>query len=121
MRITLEIKPVPLGRPRVNTTNRGRYLPKSSKEFREQFQWLLLNEKKFLKPYTKPLKITMHFYKPVKATSKTRYGDIDNLAKAVLDACNGILFIDDSQIVEMHCYKHKGADKIEIEVVENVD
>lgn len=121
MKLTLEITPVPLGRQRVNTSNKGRYLPKSSIEFRENFQWLLLNETKFLKPYVGALKVTLHFYKPARPTAKSKYGDIDNLAKAILDAANGILWLDDSQIVELHCYKHKGAGKIEIEVVENVD
>lgn len=120
MKITLEITPVALGRPRVNTSNRGRYLPKRSVDFRENLQWLLLNETKFLKPYAGALKVTLHFYKPLKTTAQ-KYGDIDNLAKAVLDACNGILWLDDSQIVELHSYKHKGEGKIEIEVLENVD
>lgn len=118
MRITLKITPVPLGRPRVNTSNRGRYLPKRSQDFRENLQWLLLNETKIGKPFKKPLKVELHFYKPLKTTVR-KYGDIDNLVKAVLDACNGILWLDDSQIVELHCYKHKGAGKIEIEVVES--
>ncbi len=117
MKLTLEITPVPLGRPRVNTSNRGRYLPKRSVDFRAQFQWLLLNETKVLEPSKKPLAVTLHFYKPIKTTAQ-KYGDIDNLGKAVLDACNGILWQDDSQIIELHSYKHKGAGKIEIEVLE---
>ena len=35
----------------------------------------------------------------------TRNGDLDNLAKAVLDSFNGIIFKDDSQIVTMHLTK----------------
>ena len=116
MRITAEIKPVPLGRPRLNTTNRGRYLPKSSIEFREKLQWILRSAYSG-KPLENSLSVTLHFYKPTKITAKN-YGDVDNLAKAVLDAANGILWLDDSQIVELHGYKHKGTGKIEIEVLE---
>ena len=115
MKITAEITPIPLGRPRVNTTNRGRYLPKRSKDFKEELAQLV--KLKRPKCSEKPLKVTLHFYKNVKATGKT-YGDLDNLAKAVLDALNGILWQDDSQITELHAYKHKGAGKIEIEVLE---
>lgn len=36
---------------------------------------------------------------------KTTRPDIDNLCKAILDALNGIVFDDDSSIVELHCKK----------------
>ncbi len=32
-------------------------------------------------------------------------GDVDNLAKAVLDACNGILYRDDSQVIHLGVVK----------------
>lgn len=32
--------------------------------------------------------------------------DIDNIAKAVLDALNEIAYDDDAQVVELHVYKH---------------
>ena len=119
VKITAEITPIPLGRPRLNTTNRGRYLPKSNVEFREKLQWILRSAFPG-KPFENPLSVTLHFYKPTKTTAKN-YGDVDNLAKAVLDAGNGILWLDDSQIVELHGYKHKGEGKIEMEAVVNVD
>ena len=31
--------------------------------------------------------------------------DIDNLTKLVLDACNGVAYTDDAQIVALHAYK----------------
>jgi len=39
---------------------------------------------------------------------KTR-PDVDNYAKAAVDACNGVLFRDDSQIAELTCRKTYGA------------
>ena len=116
MKLTVEITPIPLERNYHG--KRKNFLPEKSRVFRENFQWLLMNERRFIKQYLGALKVTLHFYKPARPTAKTRYGDIDNLAKAVLDACNGILWLDDSQIVELHGYKHKGEGKIEIEVVE---
>ena len=38
-----------------------------------------------------------------------RSGDVDNLAKGVLDACNGILWADDSQVVKLTTAKTKTA------------
>lgn len=114
MTLTIELEPVPKARPRVNTQNRGRFLPKRSKKFHEDFT-LMLRAAFHEQPFTEPLCVDIHFFKPVKPTAK-KYGDIDNLEKAVLDACNGILWLDDSQIVELHSYKHKGAGKIILEV-----
>ncbi len=37
-----------------------------------------------------------------------RRRDIDNLSKAVLDACNGILWVDDKQIHDLHLHKRYG-------------
>lgn len=45
---------------------------------------------------TRPMPRGMHAKKP----------DVDNLVKSVLDALNGTLFADDSQIVECHIAKH---------------
>ncbi|MBQ7704489.1 MAG: RusA family crossover junction endodeoxyribonuclease [Selenomonadaceae bacterium] len=117
MLLKIDIVPVPLARPRV--TKRGTFLLKRSQQFRKDFQ-TLLRAAFHGTPLSEPLSVTLHFYKPIKTTART-YGDIDNLVKAVFDACNGILWLDDRQIVEMQCYKHKGAGKIEMEVRKNVD
>lgn len=114
LKLTINLEPVALGRPRV--TARGTFLPKRSQQFREDFQ-MLLRASFHEQPLTAPLSVTLHFYKPVK-TIAPKFGDIDNLEKAVLDACNGILWLDDRQIVEMHSHKHKGAGKIILEVTE---
>lgn len=58
-----------------------------------------------LKPSTKPLKVTWYFIFEKPKSSKNRYPvvrpDLDNLIKgAAQDAGNGILWIDDSQIVQ---------------------
>ncbi len=35
-----------------------------------------------------------------------QFGDVDNLAKGILDACNGVLWIDDAQITDLHITKN---------------
>lgn len=37
--------------------------------------------------------------------TKKRSGDIDKLERAVLDACDGVLYCDDAQVVELHARK----------------
>ena len=40
--------------------------------------------------------------------------DIDNVAKSALDACNGVIFVSDSQIVNLHVTKRYGDPHIEV-------
>lgn len=42
----------------------------------------------------------------VESESDTFRPDVDNIAKAVLDALNGVAFDDDSQVVRLRCSKH---------------
>jgi Holliday junction resolvase RusA-like endonuclease len=37
--------------------------------------------------------------------------DLDNLSKAILDACNGIVWVDDKQIIDLHLTKRTGQEK----------
>ena len=46
------------------------------------------------------LSVYLDFYLPDR-----RRKDLDNLAKGVLDACNGLVWQDDQQIVELHLTK----------------
>lgn len=68
-------------------------------------------------PFTEPIKITVNTFTKYKPES-LKSGDVDNHLKAVMDALNGICFVDDRQIVEGHVYLHKGTPHIEIELEE---
>lgn len=57
-----------------------------------------------------PLKVTLHAFFP-----DARQRDVDNTAK-VLDGANGVVWHDDSQIVELHIYKHLRCEKPRLEV-----
>lgn len=116
LKITINLEPKPLARPRLNTTNRGRYLPKNCQNYLDTLR-LLLRAAFPAKPFETPLAVSLHFYRPIKATAQ-KFGDIDNLVKAVLDAANGVIWADDKLIIALHAFKHKGAGKVEIEVSE---
>ena len=44
--------------------------------------------------------------------------DLDNYIKAIMDAGNGILWADDSQVCELHSIKAYGSPRIEVTVME---
>ena len=62
------------------------------------------------------IKMELNFYKnrPVNAQI---FGDADNLAKAVMDALNGKVYKDDSQIVSLTVNKiHAQEERIEVKI-----
>lgn len=61
-----------------------------------------------------PLCVSIRVFRPA------RRGDLDNTAKAILDALKGVAWNDDSQIVELHLFRGDDAarPRAEIEVGE---
>ena len=107
---TFNIKPRSKQRPR-STRSGHTYTPKETREY----------EKLISKAYSGvafvegPLEVELVFdndkttivikeLKPTKNPSKLR-GDIDNYAKAILDALNGVAYTDDKQIVSLKLKK----------------
>lgn len=114
----IPITPVPKGRPRLGKF--GTYTPTATKNFEEMVRVYARQAMGSQEPLEKPLEAFLYFRMGVpQSYSKkrteaclsgserpvTRNGDLDNLAKGVLDAFNGIIFKDDCQIVEMHLTK----------------
>lgn len=64
-------------------------------------------------PLKGPLAVTVDLYWPTR-----RNHDLDNI-KALLDACSGILWLDDGQIVDLHT--KKGFDKANPRLVMTVE
>lgn len=64
-------------------------------------------------PLSGPLSLFVGVYRPA------RRGDLDNTLKVVLDACNGFLWNDDSQIVDIFAsrYEDKENPRVELAVV----
>lgn len=57
--------------------------------------------------------------KSSKRVMHTQRPDIDNLCKGVLDALNGVAFIDDAQIIKLCCEKNfSDVENIEITIHE---
>jgi Holliday junction resolvase RusA-like endonuclease len=113
MRITFEVDPCPASRPRV--TRWSTYYPKRYTKFKKDMQALTSEMETTLSKNL--LSVHVDFYiKMPKSWSKKKTeklantycsnnSDIDNYIKAILDALNGVLFIDDRQVVEIFARK----------------
>lgn len=100
------IAPVPQGRPRLGKW--GVFKPLKSRRFENQISALARAAYRG-EPLTGPLKVTFTFFvgcpkRKVREVPHVK-PDLSNFIKAVEDACNGIVWIDDSQIVEIHAKK----------------
>ena len=102
----------PTGKARPRVTTHGTYTPKKTKDYEKLVQWEY--RKQGGRDYGKrqlQVEITANFQIPKsKPKNKriemlagqirpTKKPDCDNIAKAILDALNGIAYHDDSQVV----------------------
>ena len=106
---------VPKGRPRVTRTGHA-YTPQRTKAYAEKVQWVA---KAFAPktPLSGPVSVRIVEYR--KGTPEAR-PDIDNVLKNLLDAMNGLIWQDDSQVVQLFAEKRhdKKAPRVEVEVKE---
>lgn len=107
LRITI---PIPVSGNRYWRVFRGH--PVLSSEAREYKASVLHNGRKAgYKPFIGPVAITLRVFRERKAR------DLDNFLKVSLDALQGVLFNDDSQIVELHAFRFEDKVNPRIEVL----
>lgn len=117
--ILVPIEPKAKDRPRFNNFG-GVYTPRKTADYEKLIaDAYRTNPKRQYFDQKQPLKVSMIFCMPIpKSYTKkrrkwiidgyeqyTKKPDIDNLAKAVLDALNGVAWSDDSQIVQLNLRK----------------
>lgn len=115
---------VPKARPRVKR-NGYTFTPKKTKDYEENVKFAIYTSTSDTFPLydeKTPLRaeIIITLGIPTSWTKKKqeqarngeimpcKRGDLDNYAKAILDACNGIVFFDDGDIVELYVEKKYG-------------
>lgn len=107
------VKPTPKGRPRFTRLGRP-YTDEKTRAATEQLRWMMVARKSYNKPLLCPLDVEIQFQlkrgKNVKREHPSVGADIDNYLKLVLDAANGILWKDDSQICRLVGEKIYGSD-----------
>ena len=114
--------PVAKGRPRVRMAGKRpmTYTPSKTREWENvvtRYAVAAMREERGRRPFEGILFVEITFHMPIPASwSKkkrdeaelqlhARRPDIDNLAKAVLDALDGVVFKDDGQIATLHLQK----------------
>lgn len=105
--ILLEMPPVAKGRPRFSTRGGSvrSYTPQKTASF-EATAKALMQKQFFMQPLMGPVRLSIEFiFKRPQKPKHHKYHmvrpDLDNLAKAVTDAANGVLWDDDSQVAEL--------------------
>ncbi len=110
-------KPVPKARPRLG--KHGVYTPAKTKAAEELIRNIAAREYGEEEPVVTAVKLAVSFAMPVpKSWPKQKrfdafsgemyplsHPDLDNMVKTVSDALNGVIYVDDSQIVELRCQK----------------
>ena len=116
MNFLVEVEPTPQSRPRFGC---GRcYEPARVTEYKKAVSYAAKVAMQGKPPTKLAVRVKLRLYRKYAATSR-RYGDCDNHLKAVLDACNKIIFSDDSQVISATVEKFQGTPpKLEIEIEE---
>ena len=112
IKITVPIEPMPARRPRF-----GRGVTYNDPKFKAAVGYYARRAMQGREPLTGAVKLDVDFYRRRKPTSRN-YGDADNHLKSILDALNGICFVDDAQVVIGTFTKNHGDPHIEIRLGE---
>ena len=107
--------PYPQPRPR-HLRNGQAYVPKEFREKRLELQAHMIRLTAGSSLLQGPLAVEIGFFRP-KKRDRRKDGDVDNYMKAVLDAGNAVLWVDDRQIVDLHGYLDDNADEGRVELV----
>lgn len=104
--ILLPVSPVPAARPKLARRGRRVYYPKTYADFRKQAKEVVpgaMMASGIGGPLKGPLLVALAIVAKRPKTTKLDYPspDVDNYAKAVLDALNGWAFEDDTQVVAL--------------------
>jgi len=127
-------EPVGKGRPRF-ARQKGfvkTYTPKKTADWEQEIAQAAKQAMGSQDPLDTPIALSVRIYKtiPVSWSKAKRQQaesgeqrpvgkpDLDNYIKAVMDAGNGILWVDDSQVCELHSSKAYGSPRIEVTVLE---
>jgi Holliday junction resolvase RusA-like endonuclease len=91
-------------------TPSGVYVSEEAQTYKKGVQWKAAHQ--HMTPMDGPVAVYLNVYRARKA------GDLDNFAKILCDSLNGVAYHDDSQVVELHMWRHddKANPRVEVEI-----
>lgn len=124
MRVEFTVSIVPIGKARARVTSRGTFTPTRTRKAEHAVATVARAAMRGREPATGRVLAHVSATMPIPASwSKKRRQeaeasqirpigrpDVDNVSKLVLDACNGIVYADDSQIVDLIVTKFYGTE-----------
>lgn len=113
IKITAPLEPVPFKRALSN--GRRRFNDPRYVEFKEAVGLFARRAMNGTEPLKGAIKISVTVTRNLKPSSRN-FGDADNHLKAVLDALNGICYVDDAQVVQAEVTLLRGAACVQIEL-----
>lgn len=100
------ITPRPWQRPRFNSTTGAFFTDNDVRIFKERIAERAKQAMGKHKPFEEPVIVMLHFFRKY-AIDGRLFGDVDNLAKSVLDALNGICYDDDRRVTYLLADKQR--------------
>lgn len=134
--VTFKIPGKPEGKGRPRFARRGKfvttYTDNKTRTYESKIKDIAMVAMGASMPLTTPLEAFIYISYPVPASySKVRKADclanterptkkpdIDNVVKAVCDSINGVVYVDDTQIVDLHATKVYGEPYVEVLIKE---
>lgn len=107
--ITITTKPVPVNQ-KYGIINGRMLLQKKYRDTKEAIAWEIKSQWKG-GPLQDDVAVNLLVY-----FGNNRKNDIDGYIKIILDAAEGILYEDDSQVTELHVYKELDVDRPRVEL-----
>lgn len=134
VKVEFTIKGEPRGKGRPRFTRTGRvYTPSETSQYEALVALGYRNSVRGYK-FTSPVRVTIGAYhKPPKKSKKvvkdmldwhilpTKKPDVDNIAKIILDALNGVAWDDDTQVVDLLVYKRYEEEPFVKVIIEEID
>jgi Holliday junction resolvase RusA-like endonuclease len=124
--MTFKLEGTPTGKGRPKFARKGNfvstYTPLKTKNYEDRIREVAREAMGSSEPLETPITVCFYITMPVPAsyskkaktacllgeTRPTKKPDVDNIIKAFLDAMNGIVYLDDCQVVDLHAKKVYG-------------